>query len=347
MRGILTILTHALFSFLIFAAISACAADFAGSKDYPLIKRFLGAEIHGYDYKKFAEYQFQTSPLLEANKTREPLKAIQGTVTRIWYYIPGDHTTTEVFGNYINDLNGAGFKILWDSTKDNFLSSPNTSRSAKLHLADSYGDQNVPNSLGGRNVWSVVFLDTSLVSPDSVRKLTAHLSRGNGDVYVTLFMMRADKDIDQKNGKKGVYVALDVVEAGELKQQMVTVSASDMSKSISSTGRVTLYGIYFDTNKSDVKPNSEPALNEIVKLMKTEANLKLHVVGHTDNVGGLAPNMELSKRRAQAVVDALVKKFSIAPGRLIANGVAYLAPVASNSNEDGRALNRRVELVPQ
>jgi outer membrane protein OmpA-like peptidoglycan-associated protein len=144
-----------------------------------------------------------------------------------------------------------------------------------------------------------------------------------------------------------VYVALEVVDTGQLKQQMVTVSAGDMSKSISATGRVALYGIYFDTNKSELKPESDSALGEIAKLMKTEANLKLHVVGHTDNVGGLASNMDLSKRRAQAVVDALVKKSSIAPARLIANGVAYLAPVASNTNEDGRALNRRVELVPQ
>jgi outer membrane protein OmpA-like peptidoglycan-associated protein len=347
MKRISTILAHALFSILLLAAIPAGAADFAGSKDHPLIKRFSGSEIYGYDYKKFDEYKFQTSPFLAEYKTREPLKALEGAVTRIWYYVPGDHTTTEVFRNYINDLNASGFKILWDSTKDEYLSAANTENRVKLHLTNYYGDQSVPNPLGGRSIWSVVFLDLSLVNASSIRKLTAQLSRGTGDVYVTLFMMKSEKDIDPKNGKRGVYVALEVVEPGELKQQMVTVTASDMSKSINSTGRVTLYGIYFDTNKSEVKPNSEPALGEIVKLMKTEANLKLHVVGHTDNVGGLAPNMELSRRRAQAVVDALVKKYSIAPARLIANGVANLAPVASNTNEDGRALNRRVELVPQ
>jgi outer membrane protein OmpA-like peptidoglycan-associated protein len=347
MKRMSTILIHALFSFLFLAAIPAGAADFAGSKDHPLIKRFAGAEIIGYDYKKFDEYKFQTSPFLAENKTKEPLKALEGAVTRIWYYVPGDHSTTEVFRNYINDLNASGFKILWDSTKDEYLSAPNTESRVKLRLTNYYGDQSVPNPLGGRSIWSVVFLDLSIVNPNSIRKLTAQLSRGAGDVYVTLFMMKSDKDIDSKNGKQGVYVALEIVEPGEMKQQMVTVSAGDMSKSISSTGRVTLYGIYFDTNKSDVKPTSDPALSEIAKLMKTEANLKLHVVGHTDNVGGFAPNMELSKRRAEAVVDALVKKYSIAPARLIANGVAYLAPVASNANEDGRALNRRVELVPQ
>jgi outer membrane protein OmpA-like peptidoglycan-associated protein len=89
-----------------------------------------------------------------------------------------------------------------------------------------------------------------------------------------------------------------------------------------------------------------PALDEIAKLLKKEPELKLHVVGHTDNEGGLAFNMNLSKRRAEAVVNALVKNYGITAKRLTANGVAYLAPVAVNTTEEGRARNRRVELVP-
>jgi outer membrane protein OmpA-like peptidoglycan-associated protein len=130
-------------------------------------------------------------------------------------------------------------------------------------------------------------------------------------------------------------------------QNMVTVSADEMATAISTSGRIALYGILFDTNKAEIKPESRPALEEIAKLLQKETAMKLHVVGHTDNVGGYDSNLGLSKRRAEAVVSALSKEFGIAADRLTANGVAYLAPVAVNTTEEGRAKNRRVELVPQ
>lgn len=95
-----------------------------------------------------------------------------------------------------------------------------------------------------------------------------------------------------------------------------------------------------------MKPESKAALDEIAKLLKLDPSLKLHVVGHTDNQGGLEPNFALSKARAQAVSNALQKDYSIAAARLSANGVSSLAPVASNADDAGRAKNRRVELVP-
>ena len=73
----------------------------------------------------------------------------------------------------------------------------------------------------------------------------------------------------------------------------------------------------------------------------------MNVVGHTDNIGGYEVNTVLSKRRAEAVAATLVKDFGVSALRLTANGAAYLAPVASNSTEAGRAKNRRVELVPR
>jgi outer membrane protein OmpA-like peptidoglycan-associated protein len=120
-----------------------------------------------------------------------------------------------------------------------------------------------------------------------------------------------------------------------------------MAKAITSAGRVALYGIYFDTGKAEIKPESKAALDEIAKYLKANGSMKLHVVGHTDNVGGLDANLGLSKHRADAVVASLTKQYGIPGNRLTANGVAYLAPVAVNTSEDGRAKNRRVELVPQ
>jgi outer membrane protein OmpA-like peptidoglycan-associated protein len=139
---------------------------------------------------------------------------------------------------------------------------------------------------------------------------------------------------------------LNIVQKEAMKQEVVADAAA-MSSDINATGHVSIYGIYFDTGKSDIKPESEPALAEITKLLKTSSGLKLYVVGHTDNTGSIDSNMKLSKDRADAVVKALTGKHGIASARLKPYGVASLSPVASNDSEDGKAKNRRVELVKQ
>ena len=88
-----------------------------------------------------------------------------------------------------------------------------------------------------------------------------------------------------------------------------------------------------------------PALQEIGKLLQQDPKLKLYVVGHTDNVGELQMNMDLSHRRADAVLKALTTTYGVAADRLQAYGSGPLSPVASNKDDAGRAKNRRVELV--
>ena len=142
------------------------------------------------------------------------------------------------------------------------------------------------------------------------------------------------------------YLYLTIVEKQAMAQQVVA-DARFMAEGINTTGHVALYGIHFDFNKADVKPESEPALKEITILLQKDPKLKIYVVGHTDNAGGLDYNMKLSHQRAEAVVKELISKYKIAPDRLKAGGVGPLAPVASNDTEEGKAKNRRVELVKQ
>lgn len=130
-------------------------------------------------------------------------------------------------------------------------------------------------------------------------------------------------------------------------EQQVVADAKSLMSDIQEKGSASVYGIYFDFDKADIKPESEPAINEIAKLLQENKGLKLYVVGHTDNVGGLDYNMKLSKARADAVIKELVTKYKISPDRLKAYGVGSLAPVASNDTEEGKAKNRRVELVKQ
>ncbi len=120
-----------------------------------------------------------------------------------------------------------------------------------------------------------------------------------------------------------------------------------LSNDIRNNGHAAVYGILFDTGKWDIKPESAQAIGEVAKLLKSDPNLKVYVVGHTDNVGGVEPNLKLSENRAEAVKQALIRNHGVAAARLRAFGAAQFAPVASNDAEDGRSRNRRVELVKQ
>jgi outer membrane protein OmpA-like peptidoglycan-associated protein len=130
-----------------------------------------------------------------------------------------------------------------------------------------------------------------------------------------------------------------------LEEKMAFVNADDMAREIGDAGRVALYGVYFDTDKDAVRPDSAPALEEFAKLLRSNAGMRLHVVGHTDNQGRADYNLNLSRRRAASVVRELTSRYAIAPERLDSFGCGLYAPVASNESEEGRAKNRRVELV--
>jgi OmpA-OmpF porin, OOP family len=139
---------------------------------------------------------------------------------------------------------------------------------------------------------------------------------------------------------------LTIIEKQEMAQEVAS-SAELFQSGLKTSGHVEVPGIFFDTGKSELKPESQAALTEVAKLLKTDPALKVYVVGHTDNVASLDLNMKLSQARAEAVVQSLITAHGIAANRLVGRGAGPLAPVASNDTEEGRAKNRRVELVKQ
>jgi len=143
----------------------------------------------------------------------------------------------------------------------------------------------------------------------------------------------------------GKYI-LTIVEKAAMEQQL-TANADAFADGLKTTGHIAVDGILFETGKADLKPESSAPIAEVAKLLKANPSLKLFVVGHTDNVGGVDANLKLSADRAQSVVAALVKTHGIDAARLKSFGAGPYAPVASNDSEDGRAKNRRVELVKQ
>jgi len=172
----------------------------------------------------------------------------------------------------------------------------------------------------------------------------------------TVYEAKKEAWLKVENGGKITWIYIDARTAGEYElkivekkamAQEVVADAKSLARDISSTGHASVYGIHFDVNKATVKPESEPTLKEIGKLLKQNPKLNLYVVGHTDSAGKISYNMQLSNARAEAVVKALVSKHGVAQGRLDPYGVGPLTPVASNETEEGRALNRRVELVKE
>jgi OOP family OmpA-OmpF porin len=140
---------------------------------------------------------------------------------------------------------------------------------------------------------------------------------------------------------KGTYYYQTIVTEKAMEQE---VTADSLADEIKKSGHVAVYGIHFDTGKATILPDSENILGQIVKLLQDDASLKLRVEGHTDSQGNAAANQTLSEKRAQAVVTWLTGK-GVSAARLTAKGFGATKPVADNGTEDGRAKNRRVELV--
>ena len=143
---------------------------------------------------------------------------------------------------------------------------------------------------------------------------------------------------------EGAVYTLSVVEEAGMEQK-VEFSAMELSRLLNEKGSVALRGILFDTGKATIKEESKSTLQTIADLLKQEPSLRLEIQGHTDNVGGADANRTLSAARAAAVRQFLVANFGVPADRLVANGFGDTNPVADNATEQGRAQNRRVELV--
>jgi len=219
------------------------------------------------------------------------------------------------------------------------------------------GQDKKPVVVEGHKYYTTYHLNQGAAEPGELkirRNIQDALKKVGGTVLFDDNFNRVSTILLQKEGKEtwvevrsynNMY-RLTIVEKEVMKQEVVA-NAEAMGNDINATGHVSIYGIYFDTGKSEIKPESDTAIAEIATLLQSNAALKLYVVGHTDNVGSFDANMQLSKDRADAVAKALSGKHGIAVERLKPYGVGSLAPVTSNDTEDGRAKNRRVELVKQ
>jgi len=127
----------------------------------------------------------------------------------------------------------------------------------------------------------------------------------------------------------------------------IAEATPDFSRSILSSGRYVTHGILFDTDSDRIKPESGPVIKSVAAGLQANPDLKLRIEGHTDSTGAAAHNLDLSKRRAEAVKAVLVSQFHVDAGRLTTEGLGATKPIDSNNTPQGRAQNRRVEFVRQ
>jgi len=136
---------------------------------------------------------------------------------------------------------------------------------------------------------------------------------------------------------------LQIIDEKPLERNLEFTSADDMFSGIEADGFVAVYGIHFDTDKADLKVGASKILEEVVKLLKAHPDLKVEIQGHTDSTGSDEHNLDLSRRRAETVKGYL-ELYGIAADRLRTTGLGESKPVGDNATDEGRALNRRVEL---
>ncbi len=305
--------------FLFLLAGNIFFAQYEEAKDHPILSRYPGSTMTHYSQKLFDEYYLLVGPVKSTSE--EDIQnakhiRLEGTVTLITYEAPPERSNFEVYKNYELALEKAGFVILYKGRG-------NEIRGISVFL----GKMN--RHLTG---WS---------DPDLIPTFYLAAKSPDERYFISLYVHGAPKPT----------IMLAVVEPKEMETGLVTVkvleTAETMKKEISEKGKVSIYGIYFDFDSDKLRPESKPVLDEIARLLKENPQLKLYVVGHTDSIGSLEYNMDLSLRRALTVVRELVEKYGIEESRLKAFGVGPLAPVDSNKTEEGRAKNRRVELVEQ
>jgi len=201
----------------------------------------------------------------------------------------------------------------------------------------------------GSGVWNGGPMSTTAIEriEEEVIPIRISVDRGYVKVYAHERRIANVPQVDFPEGETGLTFHLHSrldrpIYLGDLR--VAAGGRTRIYETLSAEGRFATRGILFDTGRANLRPESTPTLQEIVRMMGTHAALRLRVEGHTDNVGTPEANLLLSQRRAQAVVDHLVAQ-GIDAGRLEAVGRGDTQPAADNATPEGRQTNRRVELV--
>lgn len=296
---------------------AAFAQDVAGSSDHPLVGRYAGSVISFHETRAYDEIAVRDR-IVPAGEDRNPEAwtiSLAGAVTSLRYDGPEGRSGLEVMRNYQQALEANGFETVAFCAREECLERGGIS---------SFWDE-ARAGIGMPTTW-----DTSIYL----------LARNEGN-YVALLA------VETGSGAAVIpHVAATVIETGDMESGQITfVEASAMEEAFAKDGRIAIYGIYFDFDSAELQSQSDPQIAELARLLADNESLAVVIVGHTDSIGDFDYNLGLSQRRALAVVDALVTRHGIEASRLTPAGAGMVAPVSTNRTDEGRAANRRVEIV--
>jgi outer membrane protein OmpA-like peptidoglycan-associated protein len=322
MKKVTLILAVALmFSINIFAQRTS---DIKGSKDYPLVSRFEGSIIEYYKETKWDSYKL---PVYEDNITepnyKKPIE-LEGKIIRIQYSVSSDNNPAYVMKNFEKAFKSNNYKILLEGRPGNGIE-----EGPAGFNGDFYGSQKGLNL----NKFRYAYEPTG----DGDKAIIIAKTNSNGKAIYIVEVIGGFANT--------TLITQDIIEVEEAETGKVTTVA--INKAITSNGHIAIYDIHFDTGKSEIKSESKKALQNIAKYLNAHSDKKYIIVGHTDNVGNFEANLKLSKERADAVKNELVSKYSVKAEQLIAYGDGQTAPVTTNATKEGRAKNRRVEIVEE
>ncbi len=315
---------------LVVAVAGLAASPFvekAGAADHPLVSRFKGSVLVNAGTITFEQVELKVGP--------EQREVVEGKVFNAFYVAPDERSDLEVFRNFQQALERSHFKVLYACEE------PRTCE--RLHLGEHASRWTGDSRSFSGGFSAISRMDENGNYPP--RYLVARLQRAS-DVVTVVLTVRPPAS-PQRDAHVGPPYFLQVIESAAMETGNVTVSAQALGTGLASEGKVALSGLFFDTGKATLKPESKPQLDEMATFLSQNPKVSAFIVGHTDNQGTLEANLVLSAQRAAAVVAALAQTYKLDAKRLQARGVANFAPRASNATEAGRAQNRRVELVQQ
>ena len=297
-------------------------AGTTATDDDLIIPLYSGSDIRYDDQIGFEEF-----PLIMNDST---VQNTEGVLRRVFCRAPEGRSPLEIIKNYENAIKEDGGVVLFISRnpKDIVINDQKFGELFRKNRKD----------LG---LSTYVFTHTTF--PELVTEyLLGKLSTTDKDIYI---IVAAGPGAWAASEHNRTFYELVTLEAEPMEMGMVT--SADIGKGLSTLGRIAIYNIFFDTGKSEVKPESADALKVIAEYLNANKAQKVLIVGHTDNTGDFDMNISLSKDRADAVMKKLIAEYAVAENQLKPYGAGPIAPVASNSTEEGRAQNRRVEIVEQ
>ena len=315
--------------------------DVKGAINHPLLEKYKNSCIVAYTESKFNAVTFPISKITSRDGSSKEITA-EGKVINLLYGIENTERATvlEVQKNYEQALKNGNFEIVYSAF-------------GRKKISGNYKIQNVYETFGEVDV----IKEYQYIKPKSYFRFSMSVHNSNIDTDNAYFVAKGKRDgkiytmaifihynrTNWEGLKDNIFVLTQIVEQEDMETGQV--SAASIEEKIKSEGKEVFHNILFDFGSDNLTQDSYAIVETLSKYLKANPTQKYYIVGHTDNVGSLPANQTLSEKRAKAVLKALTSKYAVSLAQLSAHGVGQLSPLAINTTEEGRALNRRVEIV--